>query len=472
MQDVEIDRIVAEVVRRIREEEKSVSSISDDNLSDRWDIDSLVKRSKIAQERFRELGLEARKRAIRAMRCAIIEHADELGKMAVSETSLGKMPDKREKILLAVNKTPGVEDISTRTFSGDNGLAIEEPAPYGVVLSITPSTNPPSTIVNNSISNIAAGNSIIFQPHPSAKNVSRKTADILRDAVASENIPADVILCVPEPTLDTAKELLHHPGVDLVVVTGGMGVVNAAMNCGKKAICAGPGNPPVVVDETADIENAAKYIVAGASFDNGILCTAEKEVFVVESVADELIRQMQSAGAFLLSPPDAEKIVKMVIESDPEGKGERHPVVNKKFVGKNASEIAKSAGIDVGDAPLLFFETVWDNAMVMAEQLMPVLPVVRVPNVDEAIRLAVLVEHKFRHTFIMHSKNIENLSKMAKLCNGNIFVKNGPSFAGLGYNGEGHTTLTIAGTTGEGLTSARSFTRPRRCTLVDYFRIV
>ncbi len=472
MQDIEIDRIVAEVVRRIRDEQTDIAPITIDKSEQKWDADWFVESSRIAQEKFQRLGLEIRKRAVRAMRCAIIEKADELGQMAVSETGFGKMPDKREKILLAADKTPGLEDLTTRTFSGDKGLTIEEPAPYGVVLSITPSTNPPSTVVNNSISNIAAGNSIIFQPHPSAKNVSTLTANILRDAVASVGVPADTILCVPEPTLDTANELMHNSGIDLVVVTGGMGVVNAALNCGKKAICAGPGNPPTIVDETADIPKAAKDIIAGASFDNGVLCTAEKEVFVVESVADELLRQMRAAGAFQLPPADAQKIVEMVIESDPTGSGERHPIINKKFVGKNASIIAKSAGIDAGDAPLLFFEAQWDNPIVMAEQLMPVLPVVRVPNVDEAIRFAVLVEHNFRHTFTMHSKNIERLSKMARLCNGNIFIKNGPSFAGLGYNGEGHTTLTIAGTTGEGLTSARSFVRPRRCTLVDYFRII
>ena len=371
-----------------------------------------------------------------------------------------------------MTKTPGVEDIVPRTFTGDKGLTLEELAPYGVVLSITPSTNPPSTIVNNSISILAAGNAVIFQPHPSAKNVSAKTAELMRKALVSVGVPADVIQYVPEPTIETANELMHHPDIDIVVVTGGMGVVNAALNCGKKSICAGPGNPPVIVDETADIAKAARDIVAGASFDNGVLCTAEKETFVVEAVADELIRQMRAAGAVQLSSADAEKVVKLVIEKD-SGSGERHPVINKKYVGKNASVIARAAGIDVADnVPLIFFEAEWDNPMVMVEQLMPVMPVVRVPNVDEAMRLAVIAEHRFKHSFIMHSKNVERLSKMARLCDCNIFVKNGPSYSGLGYNGEGYTTLTIAGTTGDGLTSAKTFTRPRRCVLVDYFRIV
>ncbi|RKZ33792.1 aldehyde dehydrogenase EutE [bacterium] len=396
-----------------------------------------------------------------------------MGQEAVSETGFGKMPDKKKKIELAALKTPGIEDLNPRTWTGDYGLSLQEPAPYGVILSITPSTNPPSTVINNSISMIAGGNSVIFQPHPGANRVSLKTVQLIQKALVSVGAPADVVQCVKNPTIESANELMRHNGIDLVVVTGGAGVVNAALNCGKKAICAGPGNPPVIVDETADITKAAKDIVSGASFDNGILCTAEKETFVVDSVADELIQKMKSFGAFYLSPNDAERITKMVIAEDEKGSGERHPIVNKEYIGKNASVIAEKAGIKVDDdVQLLFFEAQWDNPLVMAEQLMPVMPVVRVPNVDEAMRLAIIVEHKFKHSFIMHSKNVERLSKMAQMCDATIFVKNGPSYSGLGYNGEGYTTLTIAGTTGDGLTSAKTFTRPRRCVLIDYFRIV
>ncbi|MCD6594661.1 aldehyde dehydrogenase EutE [bacterium] len=471
MDNLDIDQIVQEVVRRIREEVNSSGQVNI-SMPESSDLVSIVARARAAQEKYQAMGLEARKRAVEEMRKIALYYAEELGNDAVSETGFGKMPDKKEKVILAATKTPGVEDIVPKTYTGDNGLTLEELAPYGVVLSITPSTNPPSTIVNNSISIVAAGNAVIFQPHPSAKDVSIKTAELMRKALISVNVPIDVIQCVPEPTIESANELMHHSDIDIVVVTGGMGVVDAALNCGKKSICAGPGNPPVIVDETADISKAARDIVAGASFDNGVLCTAEKEIFVVETVADELIRQMRTAGAVQLSPADADKITKLVIKQD-DGSGERHPVINKEFVGKNAPVIARAAGIDVGDsAPLIFFETLWDHPLVMAEQLMPVMPVVRVPDVDEAMRLAIIAEHRFKHSFIMHSKNVERLSKMARMCDCNIFVKNGPSYSGLGYNGEGYTTLTIAGTTGDGLVSAKTFTRPRRCVLVDYFRIV
>ena len=470
MENLNIDEIVQEVLRRLREREARTKSSS---AGAPVSLDSLVARARQAQKQYQSMGLDVRRKVVENMRRIALDHADELGNMAVSETGLGKMPDKREKVILAATKTPGVEDLVPRTFTGDHGLTLEELAPYGVVVSITPSTNPPSTIVNNSISIVAAGNAVIFNPHPAAKQVSARAAEYMRRALADAGAPSDVVQYVPEPTIETANQLMYHPDVDLIVVTGGEGVVNAALKVPKKSVCAGPGNPPVIVDETADIPKAARDIVSGASFDNGVLCTAEKEIFVVESVADELIRQMRAAGAFQLSPADADRVTKMVIAEDKGGSGHRIPLVNKKFVGKNAAVIARAAGIDVPEStPLLFFESAWDHPLVMAEQLMPVMPVVRVKDYDEAKRLAIIAEHGYRHTFIMHSKNVERLSDMARACGANIFVKNGPSYAGLGYKGEGFTTLTIAGTTGDGLTTARTFARPRRCTLVDYFRIV
>ena len=474
MDNLNIEQIVREVVRRIREQEQSTRvSGQASGVSTAVSIDDMVARAKSAQSQYQAMGLEVRRRVIENMRKIALAHADERGQIAVSETGLGKMPDKREKVVLAATKTPGVEDLVPRTFTGDHGLTLEELAPYGVVVSITPSTNPPSTIVNNSISIVAAGNAVIFNPHPAAKGVSARAAEYMREALREAGAPVDVVQYVPEPTIESANQLMNHPDVDLIVVTGGEGVVKAALQVPKKSICAGPGNPPVVVDETADIPKAARDIVSGASFDNGILCTAEKEVFVVDMVADQLIREMRAAGAVQLSPADAERVTRMVIAEDKVGSGRRIPVINKKFVGKNAAVIAKAAGIDVPEnAPLLFFEAEWDHPLVMVEQLMPVMPVVRVKDYEEAKRLAIIAEHGFKHSFIMHSKNVERLSDMARACGATIFVKNGPSYAGLGYRGEGFTTLTIAGTTGDGLTTARTFTRPRRCTLVDYFRIV
>jgi acyl-CoA reductase-like NAD-dependent aldehyde dehydrogenase len=270
-----------------------------------------------------------------------------------------------------------------------------------------------------------------------------------------------------------AQALMHHKEIELLVVTGGMAVVKLAMTSGTRAICAGPGNPPVVVDETAIIGRAARDIVTGASFDNNVLCTDEKELFVVDKVASELKRHMIAAGAYELKGTEVDRLVKLLVVEDRQGRGHRHVNVNREWVGKDAAKILKELGITPPpDVRLLLFEAPWDHPLVMAEQLTPVLPLVRCRSAEEAIDYAITAEHQFRHTFVMHSTSLPNLSRMAQLCRGNIFVKNGPNVAGLGMGGEGFCTMTIAGTTGEGLTRPRVFSRPRRCALVDYFRIV
>lgn len=436
-------------------------------------LDEAVEAARLAQRKFLDLSLEKRGQIVANIRQRALANAERLGKMAVTETGMGKMPDKMNKIILVARKTPGPEDLRPEAFTGDNGLTLVEQAPWGVVGAITPSTNPPSSILNNAISIISAGNSVVFNPHPSAKNVSGEMARLVHDAIVEVGGPANLVTCMSTPSIESAKALMRHKQTDLTIVTGGGAVVREAMSSGKRAICAGPGNPPVVVDETAVISQAGKNIVDGASFDNNILCSDEKSIFAVDKIAHKLKREMIANGAYELQGMAIDKLMKVLIESDPDGRGYRHVAVNRNFVGKSPEEIL--AQIDVRPPPgtrLIFFEAGWDHSMVMAEQLMPVVPFVRAKTVEEAMEKAVIVEHQFRHTFVMHSTSIVNLSNMAQLCRANIFVKNGPNMAGLGYGGEGFCTLSIAGTTGEGLTKASTFTRPRRCTLVDYFRIV
>lgn len=433
-------------------------------------IDEATACARQAQIQLMEMSLETRKKIIQAMREAAQAHAQELGKMAVEETKLGRVPHKIAKILLAAEKTPGVEDIEPRTFSGDRGLTLVEKAPYGVVGSITPSTNPASTVVNNAISMVSAGNAVVFNPHPSAKRVSNRTVEVLNQAIQRVGGPANLLTSIASPTLETSGQLMTHPGIDLLVVTGGGAVVKKAMTSGKTTVAAGPGNPPVVVDETADLDRAARCIVDGASFDNNVLCVAEKEIIAVASIADELKRRMTTYGAYELKGAEIDRLMQVVFKdrNDP-----KHPTLNKEMVGRDASYILAQMGIHVSDEiRLVFCETDASHPFVWSEMLMPVIPLVTVANVDEAIHLAVEVEQKNYHTAIMHSRNIDSLSKMARLCNCNIFVKNGSSYMGLGFEGEGYTTLTIAGTTGDGLTSARTFTRERRCVLIDHFRII
>jgi acyl-CoA reductase-like NAD-dependent aldehyde dehydrogenase len=280
-----------------------------------------------------------------------------------------------------------------------------------------------------------------------------------------------VVTAMAEPTIESAQELMRHKGVRLLVVTGGPGVVQAAMASGKRAVCAGPGNPPVVVDETADIERAGRDVVNGASFDNNVVCTDEKEVFVVQSVADRFLAAMQAANAVVLTKPQTAAVEKVIFE---ETRGPRKPgVINRKWVGKNANVILEQIGMRVADTVrLAVLDVPVEHPLIWTEQLMPVLPVARVKTADEAIDLAVAAEHRFGHSAAMHSMHIGRLSRMAREINCSIFVKNAPIYAGLGEGGEGYSSFSIASPTGEGLTDPRTFSRERRCVLKDHFRII
>lgn len=465
-----IRQLVAEVIKGMNlvPENKSDDNTSFGIFSN---INDAVEASDKAFREFKNISLETRKKIIENMRKISWEYREIFSKMAHEETGMGRWEDKVKKNELGILKTPGIEDIQPETFSDDNGLTLVEKAPYGVIGSITPSTNPTITIISNAIGMVAAGNAVVFNTHPSAKKVSASVISLLNKAIVEAGGPKNLLTCVDNPTIESAKSLMTHPKIAIMVVTGGPAVVKTAMNSGKKVIAAGPGNPPVVVDETADIPHAGKAIVDGASFDNNVICICEKEVLVVESVADQLKSEMIKNGAYELKGEQIKKITDLVISEA--GRPGHEGAANKKYVGKNANYIAKDIGLNLPDSTrLLICEVDINHPLVWTEQLMPVMPVVRVKDVDTAIDLAVQVEHGFRHTAMMHSLNIAKLSKMAKIMNCSIFIKNAPSYAGLGFGGAGFASFTIASPTGEGVTRARTFTRERRCTLVDYFRII
>jgi acyl-CoA reductase-like NAD-dependent aldehyde dehydrogenase len=430
------------------------------------DVDSAVRAAQAAFRVYSTVPLETRKRMIANVRRRTTEAVDHMSRMAVEETGLGRVEDKVIKNLLVINKTPGPEILEPRVFTGDDGLCLIEHAPYGVFGVVTPTTNPTETVINNAIGMLSAGNTCVFNFHPSAKKCSALCTSIINDAIVEAGGPENTLTAVSSPTIESAQELMRHPGVRLLCVTGGPAVVKAAMGSGKKTIAAGPGNPPVVVDETADIEEAGRGIVSGASLDNNIVCIVEKEVFVVDSVADGLITAMQKAGAVLIKGAQIRRLEQIVLEDD-----RQH--IRKQYVGRNASVFLDALGVPYdGDPRLVICEVPWDHPFVQVEMLTTIIPIVRVRNVDEGIERAVQAEHGFGHTACMWSRNIENLHKMARVINTSIFVKNGPAYAGLGQGGEGYTSFTIASPTGEGLTTALTFSRQRRCTLKEFFRIV
>ncbi len=432
-------------------------------------VEEAVTRACGAFDAMSALNLDTRIRVVAAMRQAARNHVKELSSMAVEETGLGRVEDKVRKNLLVTVKTPGPEYLEPDAQSGSRGLMLMERAPYGVIASIIPVTNPTATVINNGIAMISAGNAVVFNAHPGAKQCSNRCVQILNEAVISAGGPPDLLIAIPDPTIETAQVLMRHSRIALLCVTGGPGVVREAMNCGKKVIAAGAGNPPAVVDETADLRNAANSIAAGASLDNNIICTDEKVVVAVDSIAEELKRQMLALNCIEVSGDHLQQLCRVIFKSV----NGHHGTVNTQMVGKNASIILSEAGIDCSpNIRLALCEVDRDHPLAWTEQLMPVLPIVRARDVDEAIALAVAFENGRRHTATMHSTNIEKLNKMARLANCSIFVMNGPSFAGLGMGGEGYSSFTIASPTGEGLTSPASFTRERRCTLVDSLRIV
>lgn len=412
-----------------------------------------------------------RKLVVAAIRQAGEQHARELAEMAVAETGMGRVEDKFMKNVSQARHTPGVECLVPSVLSGDSGLTLIENAAWGVIASVTPSTNPAATVINNAISMIAAGNTVVFAPHPAAKGVSQRAVTLINEAVVAAGGPRNVITTVVNPNIATAKQLFSYPGINLLTVTGGEAVVEEARkHTDKRLIAAGAGNPPVVVDETANIEKAARDIVWGASFDNNIICADEKEVIVVASVADRLKEEMKKHKAVELSADQAKRLVDLVLgKIGLDGKG----IVNRDCVGRDAVKIAALIGLTVPtDTRLLFVETTPEHPFAVTELMMPILPVIRAANVDEAIDLAVKLEGGCKHTAAMHSRNLDNLDRMANDINTSIFVKNGPCLAGLGFGGEGWTSMTITTPTGEGVTSARTFVRLRRCVLVDNFRIV
>jgi len=435
------------------------------------ELDDAVEAARTAFRELDGMSLERRQKIIDCIRESMLEHAEELARHAHRETGLGRAEHKVIKNRLVARKTPGTEVLTPQAVTGDDGLTLTEYAPFGVIGVITPTTNPTSTIICNTIAMLSAGNSIVFNVHPNARECSQANVRLLHRAIVRGGGPDNLVTCVADPTIESAQALMVHEGVRLLAVTGGSGVVRQAMRSGKRAICAGPGNPPVVVDETADLDHAARSIIAGASFDNNIVCTDEKEVFAVESIIQELIQKMIRYGAYLLVGEELRRVEETIFT---EQRGPRqHAVVEKSLIGQNASEILAKSGIScMGDPPLLIARVPNDHPLIWTEQMMPVLPVTPVPDVNRGINLAKEAEHGYGHSAGMYSRNIEALSRMARTINTSIFTKNGSFYCGLGEGGEGPTSFTIASPTGEGLTGPRSFSRLRRCVMVDHFRIV
>ncbi|MBD7912854.1 aldehyde dehydrogenase family protein [Clostridium cibarium] len=427
-------------------------------------IESAVKAQKKLISSYKK---KDREKFIEKIKSVTLANKEVLAKLVFEETKMGNYEDKILKHELLAKYTPGTEDLTTTAWEGDDGLTIVEMSPYGVIGAITPSTNPTETVICNSIGMIAAGNSVVFNAHPNAKKCVAFAVHMINKVILSCGGPENLVTMVKDPTMESLDIIMKDPNVKLLCGTGGPGLVKAILNSGKKAVCAGAGNPPVIVDDTADIENAAKNIIEGCAFDNNLPCIAEKEVFVFRNVADELIKDMIKNNAMIIGEDCVEKLINLVLEKkDTDSKIEY--AINKKWVGKDARLLLSEIGIDAAkDIKCIICEVDANHPFVMTELMMPILPIVRVKNIDEAIECAKKAEQGRKHSAYMYSKDIENLNRFEKEIDTTIFVENSKSFAGVGLGGEGFTTFTIAGPTGEGITSARTFTRQRRCVVVN-----
>jgi aldehyde dehydrogenase len=425
-----------------------------------------------AFEQLREKGVAARRKIEEIVKTLAEKNAEEWGRIELEETKIGRLDHKIEKLKI-IKLVPGVDWLRPLARSGDHGITLEEFTPFGVVGAITPSTHSVPTLSGNIVNITAAGNSVVFNAHPSAAKCAALAVRTYNEAIYRETGIENIATIIEKPSMESFNALCKHELVRLLLVTGGPGVVKAAMQTGKRAICAGPGNPPVLVDDTACMKRAAKAIVTGAAYDNNLLCIGEKEVFALENIADKLMSEMEKNGGVRLNSAQLDQLTKAAFTfKEGHGGGCAEPSVNKDFIGKDAAVLAKAAGVNIpAGTQLLFAETDGNHPFVIEEQMMPFIPVVRVKSVDEGIRLSLIAEHNYKHTAIIHSHDVENITAMGRALDTTLFVKNGPSMAGLGLGGEGYLSYSIATPTGEGVTNPGTFTRVRRCVMVDNLRI-
>jgi aldehyde dehydrogenase len=433
------------------------------------DVEPAVAAAVAAQREFEKRGLEDRRKAVQCIRNICVGQAEQLGREEFEETKIGRLIHKVEKLKVVGDRIPGVEFLKTEAFSGEFGITLQEYAPFGVIGAITPVTHSLPTLACNAINMLAAGNAVVCNPHPSGARIACRGVALFNEAIRAAIGIDNLITILENPTLESAQAIFDHRDVRLLCVTGGPAVGRAALRSPKRAIVAGPGNPPVVVDETADLDNAARSIVVGGAYDNNLLCIGEKEVFAVESIFEELLTAVTRHKGVRLDARQVEALTRAAFVKDDKGR----EIVHKDFIGQDASWLAARIGMQVpSDTELLVGETDESNPFVDHEQMMPFVPFVRVGDVDQAITLAKKYEHGFKHTAIIHSRNLETITRMGREMDTTLFVQNGPSVAGLGTGGEGYLSFSIATPTGEGVTTPLTFTRQRRSTTVGSLRVL
>jgi len=475
LSEATISQVVQEVLAELGKRGSVIQPLARSSPRSRYgvfdDVGEAVAAATEAQRALERKGFDARGQAIECIRKICVEQAGVLGEAEFKETKIGRLEHKIEKLVVCGKKVPGVEFLQTRAYSGGSGITLTEFAPFGVIGVITPVTHSLPTLACNAINMIAGGNTIVCNPHPSGAGIAARGVELFNQAIVKAIGIDNLVTIIAQPTLESAQAIFDHRDVKMLCVTGGPAVGRAALRSPKRAVVAGPGNPPVVVDETADLDNAAASIIRGAAYDNNLLCIAEKEVFVVASVFDELMSALERHGALQLGRQELEKLTASAFVPYPDDKNKL--MVNKDFIGRDPAVLAEMSGFKLQrQTELLVAETDEHNPFVEHEQMMPFVPLVRVPDVDTAIELARKYEHGFRHTAILHSRNVDTITRMGRAMDVSIFVVNGPCTAGLGGGGEGYLSYSIATPTGEGVTTPLTFVRERRFTSAGSLRVL
>jgi aldehyde dehydrogenase len=471
--EIELQELVQKVVRNVISQTGNIKTNPAKNEKGNWgvfdDMNDAVEAAYEALLAFKERSVQCRKKIIDSVRQMTLDHKEELARMTVEETKMGRVDHKIAKFINAAKNSPGVEYLQPTAWSGKNGLALDEYAPFGVIGNITPSTHPGPTMINNIIIQLAGGNTIAFNPHPSAKKINVKVIQLANKYMVEAGAPENCVTCVAEPTLETAKILFGHEKVDLLSVTGGPVLVDMAMTYPKKVIAAGPGNPPVLIDETADLKLAAVEITKSASYDNNVLCIAEKEIFVVETVFETFIKEMINARNYRLTAEQMDQLAKKALELH--GK---HWLTKRDYVGRNANVLAKEIGIEISeDVPLLIGETDRNHPWVVAEQMTSCIPVVKVKDFEDGLQAALKAEHGFKHTASIFTNDINRATRYTRVTDCDVNVINGGTLRGDGGDsGEAYFSHTIATPTGEGICTPLDFVRKRRIMTHNAFRFV
>ena len=435
---------------------------------------SAAKAARVAFGQLRKKGWAGRAKVVEIVKQMCADQADRWGRIEFEETKIGRLDHKIAK-LHGIKNVLGTEFLMPFGMSGDAGITMEEFAPWGVVGAITPVTHSIPTIAGNIVNMVAAGNAVVVNPHPGGAACAAVAIREINQAIVAELGIDNLVCTVEKPSLESFNELCASEEVDLLCITGGPAVVDAAMKTGKRAICAGPGNPPVVVDDCSalDFDKVARDIILGGGFDNNLLCIGEKQIIAVGDGYRKTLDALRRQGAVLLNKHQLEMIKKEVFDFKNGDGGCSHAVLNRAYVGADPVTLAKIAGLNIDPkTELLIAETAEDDVFVEEEQMMPLLPIVRGGCMDDAIRIAKDSEHGYKHSAMIHTMNVANMTKMGQAMDTTLFVKNGPCVAGLGMGGEGYISFSVATATGEGITTPKTFTRVRRCALVDQLNII